>query len=69
MAYAIQEELGTYGLRRSYNRLGHCTDNAHMESFYHSLKRELMNVSFLTTCPIYCTRLTHTLYLYNISYM
>ena len=40
MAYAIQDELEKYGLRRSYNRLGHCTDNAHMESFYHSLKGE-----------------------------
>jgi len=40
MAYAIQNELEKHGLRRSYNRLGHCTDNAHMESFYHSLKGE-----------------------------
>jgi putative transposase len=42
MAYAIQAELAKHGLRRSYNRLGHCTDNAHMESFYHSLKGELI---------------------------
>jgi len=35
-------ELAKHGLRRSYNRLGHCTDNAHMESFYHSLKGELI---------------------------
>ena len=42
MAYAIQEELARHGLRRSYNRLGYCTDNAHMESFYHSLKGELI---------------------------
>jgi transposase InsO family protein len=42
MAYVVQEELGKHGLRRSYNRLGHCTDNAHMESFYHSLKGELI---------------------------
>ena len=42
MAYAIQDELQKHGLRRSYNRLGHCTDNAHMESFYHSLKGELI---------------------------
>ena len=40
MAYAIQDELEKHGLRRSYNRLGYCTDNAHMESFYHSLKGE-----------------------------
>lgn len=42
MAYAIQEELNRHGLLRSYNRLGYCTDNAHMESFYHSLKGELI---------------------------
>lgn len=42
MAYAVQEELAKHGIKRSYNRLGHCTDNAHMESFYHSLKGELI---------------------------
>lgn len=42
MAYTIQDELEKNGLKRSYNRLGHCTDNAHMESFYHSLKGELI---------------------------
>lgn len=42
MAYAIQDELEKHGLRPSYNRLGYCTDNAHMESFYHSLKGELI---------------------------
>lgn len=42
MAYAIQDELNKHGILKSYNRLGHCTDNAHMESFYHSLKGELI---------------------------
>lgn len=42
MAFAVQAKLSKYGLQRSYNRLGHCTDNAHMESFYHSLKGELI---------------------------
>lgn len=42
MAYAVQAELDKHGLRRSYNRLGYCTDNAHMESFYHNLKGELI---------------------------
>ncbi len=42
MAYSVQAELSRHGLLRSYNRLGHCTDNAHMESFYHSLKGELI---------------------------
>lgn len=42
MDYVIQAELEKHGLKRSYNRLGHCTDNAHMESFYHSLKGEMI---------------------------
>lgn len=42
MAYGIQAELEKHGIQKSYNRLGHCTDNAHMESFYHSLKGELV---------------------------
>ena len=42
MAFSIQNELKKHRMLRSYNRLGHCTDNAHMESFYHSLKAELI---------------------------
>jgi len=42
MAYAIQEELERHGLLKSYNLLGHCTDNAHMASLYHSLKVKLI---------------------------
>jgi len=42
IAYAVQSELKKHGLERSHNRLGHCTDNAHMESFYHSLKGEMV---------------------------
>lgn len=42
MAYVIRDELDRHGLRPSYNRLGYCTDNAHMESFYHTLKGELI---------------------------
>lgn len=42
MAYAVQDVLKEYGIRPSYNRAGNCTDNAHMESFYHSLKGELI---------------------------
>ena len=49
MAYAVQKELRKHGLRRSYNRLGYCTDNAHMESFYHSLKGELIRGRGFTT--------------------
>jgi putative transposase len=42
MAYVIREELSRHGLLASYNRLGHCTDNGHMESFYHTIKGELI---------------------------
>lgn len=51
MAYAIQEELEKHGLRKSYNRLGYCTDNAHIESFYHSLKGELIRGRKFDTEP------------------
>ena len=41
-AYRYQDALKKYGMASSYNRPGYCTDNAHMESFYHSLKAELI---------------------------
>jgi len=34
--------LNKYGIVPSMNRPGHCQDNAHMESFIHSLKGELL---------------------------
>lgn len=42
MAYKFQGELKANGLRRSVNRPGKCTDNGHIESFFHSLKGELI---------------------------
>ena len=36
----IQAELKRRGLKPSMNRPGSCTDNAHAESFFHSLKAE-----------------------------
>ena len=41
----FQQLLKQQGFRHSVNRPGHCTDNAHMESFYHSLKTELIRGS------------------------
>lgn len=38
----FQAQLKKHGLVSSLNRLGHCTDNAHMESFFHSMKAELI---------------------------
>jgi len=38
----FRNELKKHGISASVNRLGKCTDNAHMESFFHSLKAELI---------------------------
>lgn len=40
--YLFQNTLVKFGLMHSVNRPGYCTDNAFMESFYHSLKTELI---------------------------
>lgn len=39
-AFEYQRLLDRHGIRASMNRPGQCTDNAHMESFFHSLKSE-----------------------------
>ena len=40
--FRFQDVLKQHGLFPSVNRLGVCTDNAHMESFFHPLKTELI---------------------------
>lgn len=42
-ARLIQNELERHGIRSSMNRPGRCTDNAHMESFFHTLKAERLH--------------------------
>jgi putative transposase len=39
-AYRYKAMLGEHGIRSSMNRPGHPGDNAHMESFFHSMKAE-----------------------------
>ncbi|MCT7360249.1 IS3 family transposase, partial [Thalassolituus pacificus] len=42
-----QKELHRQGIKHSLSRPGKCTDNAHMESFFHSMKAELIrNTTF-----------------------
>ena len=41
-AYRFRDELRRHGIRQSFNRAGQCTDNAFMESFFHTLKAELI---------------------------
>ncbi len=42
ISHRFRKELSKYGIRPSVNRPGCCTDNAHMESFFHTLKAELI---------------------------
>jgi transposase InsO family protein len=42
-AYGYQSFLRTHNIVPSMNRPRHCQDNAHMESFFHSLKAELVH--------------------------
>jgi transposase InsO family protein len=42
-AHILQNELERHGIRCSMNRPGRCTDNGHMESFFHSMKAELIH--------------------------
>ena len=45
----FREELRKHGIRESVNRLGNCTDNGHMESYFHTLKAELIRGRKFTT--------------------
>jgi putative transposase len=42
-AYKYHDALDRYGIMHSVNRPGCCQDNAQMESFFHSLKGELLH--------------------------
>jgi len=49
----FQKMLTKYGFKHSLNRPGHCTDNAFMESFFHSLKAELIRGNtYHRTCEL-----------------
>ena len=41
-AFRFRDTLLKHGIKASVNRPGHCTDNAHMESFFHTMKVELI---------------------------
>ncbi|WIW00119.1 IS3 family transposase [Kinneretia aquatilis] len=48
-AYEYREQLNRLGIKQSMNRPGKMNDNAHMESFFHSMKTEsLHGMSFET---------------------
>ncbi|WP_430869312.1 IS3 family transposase [Crenobacter cavernae] len=58
-AHLIQTELVRYGIRSSMNRPGRCTDNAHMESFFHSLKAEALHGCYFRTEDELRVKLNH----------
>ena len=49
MGSGFQRLLNQQQFKHSVNRPKHCTDNAHMESFYHSLKAELIRGTVFRT--------------------
>lgn len=55
-AYLIQDELKRVGIRSSMNRPKYVTDNAHMESFFQSMKTECIHgLSFKTESELRIT--------------
>lgn len=48
-AYEFRTRLAALGIKQSMNRPGEPTDNAHMESFFHSLKSERLHGCVFTT--------------------
>jgi transposase InsO family protein len=48
-ANAFRDRLRALGIRQSATRVGTPGDNAHMESFFHSLKAELIHCARFTT--------------------
>ena len=55
-AYAFRDRLAALGFVQSMNRPGEVTDNAHMESFFHSMKSEVVH-GITLTCDAELTRL------------
>jgi putative transposase len=52
-AYELRTRLAALGIVQSMNRPGAPTDNAHMESFFHSMKTELVHGrSFITDAAL-----------------
>lgn len=48
-SYAYGRELAVWGMRPSFTGTGACLDNAHIESFFATLKKELVyQTSFAT---------------------
>lgn len=67
-AQAFREVLAQHGIIPSMNRPGHCTDNAHVESFFHSLKGEwISGVKYDTVDELRKAIRTYIVHFYNKS--
>lgn len=64
-AYRYKAYLGTHGIRSSMNRPGHPGDNAHMESFFHSMKAEWIRGKTFKTFTELETAVRHYIRFYN----
>jgi putative transposase len=62
---AFRDRLAALGVRQSMTRGGTPGDNAHMESFFHSLKADLVHGNRLLTEPELRTQLRRYLWYYN----
>ena len=62
----VQAFLSRHNIKASMNRPGCCTDNAEVESFFHSLKADLIQGNkFETTHKLYSKLKTYLNYFYN----
>lgn len=64
-AYRYKAMLGSNGIRSSMNRPGHCQDNAHMESFFHSMKAEWIRGKTFTSFPELEAAIRSYIHFYN----
>ena len=65
-AHVVQKFLTKHNIKASMNRPGCCTDNAEVESFFHSLKADLIRGNKFETCNKLHSKLKGYLnYFYN----
>ncbi len=65
-AHVVQAFLSRHNIKASMNRPGCCTDNAEVESFFHSLKADLIRGNkFETSHKLYSKLKTYLNYFYN----
>ena len=64
-SHLYHDALKTNGLKLSMSRKGHCWDNANMESFFHSLKTEMIYFNKFKTLDEAKSYIIDYMYFYN----